>query len=152
MRREVFQLSFFGGEEEAVVVETYFAEGYAVTGCGGGESKVFEGGEEGVWATRMGVEVLCGAGVDSDCGVADGGVLLCDGNRVLGFDQIGACYHELLTADGKGAVDDSVEIIFVCFFAVIDAAKDGVGEVDADLVEMLEGEKDQGPENTRLRT
>lgn len=61
----------FRRKKEAVVVEAYLAEGDGMAGGFGGESELFEGGEEGGGAGRVGCEVFGGTGVDADCCVAE---------------------------------------------------------------------------------
>ena len=64
-------MGFFGGVEEAVVVEADFSKGGGSAGGFGGEGEGFERGEEGYGAGGVGIEVGGGTGVDADGCVAD---------------------------------------------------------------------------------
>lgn len=70
---EVAQLRVFRGEEQAVVVEADLAEGDRVAGLGGLLREGAQRGEQGGWAARVLVELVGGAGVDADGGVAEAG-------------------------------------------------------------------------------
>ena len=52
---------------------------------------------------------------------------------MFGLCEVGAGDHEFLATRVEGALDDFFKVIFVALLVVIDAAEDGVGEVDADL-------------------
>lgn len=71
--------------------------------------------------------------MDADGGVAKAWVVFCESDGVLAFHEIRSSHHHLLHACGLGAGDDAVEVIGMCFFAVVDAAEDGIRKVDSDL-------------------
>ena len=69
----------------------------------------------------------------ADGGVAETWEFLCEFEGVFAFFEIRAGDHHFGDAGCEGAGDDVLEVIFVGFFAVVHAAEDWVGEVDADL-------------------
>ena len=71
--------------------------------------------------------------MDADGGVAETWVRFGDFNGVFGLCEVGAGDHEFLAARVEGALDDVVKVILVALLVMVDAAEDGVGEVDADL-------------------
>lgn len=52
---------------------------------------------------------------------------------VAGALEAGAGHDELGASDVGGALDDAGEVVGMAGFAMVSAAEDGVGEVDADL-------------------
>ena len=52
---------------------------------------------------------------------------------MFGLCEVGAGDHEFLAACIEGALDHVFKVIVVALLVVVDAAEDGVGEVDADL-------------------
>ena len=59
--------------------------------------------------------------------------LLSQGDCVFRFRQIGAGDEQFTDSRVARAGQDGGEVVVVGFFAVVSAAEDGVGEVDADL-------------------
>jgi hypothetical protein len=47
--------------------------------------------------------------------------------------EIGSSDHELHTANIQGSLDDIIQIVFMCLFAVVYSSKDWISQVDADL-------------------
>lgn len=58
---------------------------------------------------------------------------------VAGALEAGAGHDELGAPDVGGALDDAGEVVGMAGFAVVSAAEDGVGEVDADLDVVARG-------------
>lgn len=80
-------------------------------------------------------------------------MLLCDFNRGLGFVQIRPRHHHFLDAGVAGARNDGREIVGVGLLPAVNAAEDGITEVDTDLVGArleIECAADHGGSGKRL--
>ena len=83
---------------------------------------------------RVGSEDGTAAGMDTGSGVYGAWILLCQLQRVPRALEAGAGDDELGATDLLGPADNRSQVIRVSACAVIPAAEDGVGEVDADLL------------------
>lgn len=53
--------------------------------------------------------------------------------------EVGSSDHELHAANIQGSLDDIIQIIFMCLFAVVFSSKDWISQVDPDLPSLERG-------------
>ena len=58
-------------------------------------------------------------------------------HRLFGLFKIRPSHHEFDTPRIYCSLKDTFKVVFVGLFSVVDAAKDGIAEVDANLEQVL---------------
>ena len=151
LRFEIFELRFFGAQEEAIVIQSYFAKCHCIPGLFGLDGQCPELVQQLGWAAREAIELLCLTRMNANRGITEARwktseigllllgrlgshtVLLSYLDSVTGFFQIRARNHELQAADVTRTFDDIVQVILVGLFSMIVSCKDRIPEINPNL-------------------